>query len=481
MARRSMFWTALATACGFAMLPWMVSHAEEQPVTPVKPAEEKQASPEAAKRPAPAPLADHTKKGLAYLAGQQNADGGWGQGGGWRTAAQGGRVEGNEVKDPSDVGNTCVAVLALIRSGNLPTAGEYATHVAKGIDFICTNVEKSDRQSIWVTDVRDTQLQSKIGQYVDTFLAALVLSELKGRVPADKGGSRIEESLKKVIAKIEANQKEDGTFAGNQGWASVLSQGLCSKALNRAAQRGVAVKAEVLRRDFAQAEGQLAAAGAVKGTPADVAAVTAPAVAEPVAKPKDIKDVERVAKTEGPAIAGRVGGRVAGGAGDAGVKLYNFSANAGRVSDLKNSQDQQRARVQSILESKTAGKDEKAKAAEQLKEFDRVAATHREATDEIIKQLDNEQFIAGFGNNGGEEFLSHMNISETMFAEGGKEWERWNKSISSVIGKVQNGDGSWSGHHCITGRTFCTSAALLTLMADRAPVPVAEKLSDARK
>jgi hypothetical protein len=37
---------------------------------------------------------------------------------------------------------------------------------------------------------------------------------------------------------------------------------------------------------------------------------------------------------------------------------------------------------------------------------------------------------------------------------------------------VQNQDGSWTGHHCITGQTFCTAAALLTLMADRTPVPV---------
>ena len=159
------------------------------------------------------------------------------------------------MKDPSDMGNTCVAVLALIRSGSMPTAGptegEYTAQVSKGIDFICEHVEQADRQSIWVTDVRDTQLQSKIGQYVDTFLAASVLSELKGKVPADKGGSRIEASLKKVIAKIESNQKEDGTFAGNAGWASVLSQGLCSKALNRAVQNGVQVKGEVLKRDFA--------------------------------------------------------------------------------------------------------------------------------------------------------------------------------------------------------------------------------------
>ena len=450
MVQRSKLWMAVAGACGLAAAPWVASQAEEQPVKPSAPS---QVSEEPAKRPAPAPLGDAAKKGLAYLAGQQNADGGWGQGGGWRTSSQG-RVEGADVKDPSDMGNTCVAVLSLVRSGSLPTEGEYATHVTKGVDFICKHIEDSDRQSIWVTDVRDTQLQSKIGQYVDTFVAALVLSELKGKVPADKGGSRIEAALKKVIAKIESNQKEDGTFAGNAGWASVLSQGLCSKALNRAVQNGVTVRAEVLKRDFDQAQGQLAVSGAVKS--------------EVVA-----------GKTAGG--AGYGSSRVAEAAGDAGVKLYNYSANAGRVGDLKNSQDKDRGKVAAVLKSPTSSKDEKARASEQLKEFDRVAATHLEATGEILKQLDDPRFVAGFGNNGGEEFLSHMNISENLYAQGGKEWERWNSSIAGVIGKVQNADGSWSGHHCITGRTFCTSAALLTLMADRAPVPVAEKLSDARK
>ena len=36
--------------------------------------------------------------------------------------------------------------------------------------------------------------------------------------------------------------------------------------------------------------------------------------------------------------------------------------------------------------------------------------------------------------------------------------------------KMQNEDGTWSGHHCITGRVAVTSAAILMLLADREPV-----------
>jgi hypothetical protein len=433
-------------------------------------AEETAAKPQAAaKRPEPQPLADFTKKGLAYIVDQQNDDGGWGQGGGWRTGGQsGGRVEGEQVKDPSDVGNTCVAVLALIRAGNTPVVGEYATQVKKGVDFICAAVEKSDRQSLWVTDVRDTQLQSKIGQYVDTFLAALVLSELKGQVPPDKGGSRIEEAAKKTIAKIESNQKEDGTFAGNGGWASVLSVGLASKALNRAAQNGLQVKSETLKRDFDQAEGQLAAAGVVPADKAEVAKPVIIAEAAPVTTRGTPKKVGTPAPSRRESAARSSASTEAG---DAGIKLYNYAANAQRINDQRNTNEKARREAAAILAKPSAPAEAKEAAKKQLEEFDRVAATNAQVVDGVVKQLDDPKFLAGFGNNGGEEFLSYMNLSETMLAEGGDKWLTWNKSISQAVAKAQNDDGSWSGHHCITGRTFCTATALLTLMADRAPLP----------
>src|SRR5712692_7012781 len=75
----------------------------------------------------PKPLSDAVKKGLDYLVKQQHADGGWGQGGG----------EGAESKEPPGVGNTCIAVLALIRAGNTPKSSPYAKEVARSAEFIC--------------------------------------------------------------------------------------------------------------------------------------------------------------------------------------------------------------------------------------------------------------------------------------------------------------------------------------------------------
>lgn len=417
----------------------------------------------------PKTIAEQTEKGLAYLVSQQHADGGWGQGGGWRTQTQGGRVEGANVEDPSDVGNTAIAALALIRAGNTPKQGEYAKNVAKAVEFIAGKIDKVDAESPYVTDVLGTQLQSKIGQYVDTFLAGLVLSELKGKMPDELSEKRLTTALDRTLAKIEKHQKADGTFAGNAGWASVLSQALCSKAINRAAQNGAAVKLEVLERDSKLAANGVDLKTKDFSTPAEVAAIAGESGGR-------LASIGRVAATPAAAVSGP---------SDAGISVYSFSAKAGGLQDAVNTARPAAQKARLVLADSKASKDAKAAAAETLDRAKRLEEQSDAATNGILKRLDDKQFIAGFGNNGGEEFLSYMNISETLLARiqnnmGGDEWKTWDKSICENIHRVQNEDGSWSGHHCITGRTFCTSAALLTLMADRAPVPLAAKITEGK-
>ncbi len=76
-----------------------------------------------------------------------------------------------------------------------------------------------------------------------------------------------------------------------------------------------------------------------------------------------------------------------------------------------------------------------------------------------------EALIAGFGSIGGEEMLSYMMISDTLAEQGGEEWTSWDGKIGDYLASIQGADGSWSGHHCITSRTFVTATALLTLGA----------------
>jgi len=385
----------------------------------------------------PKELSDNVKKGLEWLAKSQQDNGGWSQGGGWRMNKDGGgRVEGGQVQDPADLGNTCIAVLALVRAGSTPTEGPYAKNVAKGIEFICKKVEAADGKSLTITDVKGTQLHSKIGPFVDTFLTTMVLAEVKGRGTDKDLDKRMVAALDKTVSIIEKNQKEDGTFAGNNGWASVLSQGLAMKGLNRAAQAGGKVDAKTLER------------------------------------------AQKLAADSYDPKAGRfknAGEKAPGAATDAGIGLYGQSADLANLQETVNTLRGKKEANDKILADPKAKEADKNKAKDDNKKIAETEKLNEEAVKSVAKQAQDRKFVAGFGNNGGEEFLSFMNISETLLVKGGEDWEKWDKSITDAANKAQDKDGSWQGHHCITGKTFCTAAALLVLTADRAPIPVAAK------
>ena len=77
-----------------------------------------------------------------------------------------------------------------------------------------------------------------------------------------------------------------------------------------------------------------------------------------------------------------------------------------------------------------------------------------------------EEVLNGFGNNGGEEFLSFLQTGESLVVNQDKDWEQWYDQTSGRILKIQNKDGSWNGHHCITSPVFCTATSLLLLTVE---------------
>ncbi len=161
--------------------------------------------------------------------------------------------------------------------------------------------------------------------------------------------------------------------------------------------------------------------------------------------------------------------------GDAGVELYSRAAHLGVLQDSVNTyKSGEAAQLTEQLRAATDPKD-RDRAAKRLGEIADTERVHRQAQSEIVERLADRDFVAGFGSNGGEEFLSYMNIAESLVVKGGDAWKRWDESMTANLQRVQNDDGSWTGHHCITGRTFCTSAALLVLMADRTPIPAGAK------
>ena len=79
-----------------------------------------------------------------------------------------------------------------------------------------------------------------------------------------------------------------------------------------------------------------------------------------------------------------------------------------------------------------------------------------------------------FTQAGGEEYLAFHLITETMLQKGGRDWKEWFPVVRDKIVNVQNADGSWTGAHCITSRTFCTAAASLVLTAPYRYLPISQ-------
>lgn len=470
--------------------------APDQPVAdpPAAQADEQPAGNQAHLLADPKPLSEQVKKGLNWLASQQHPDGGWGQG--EESSHMRGQKNFDASKDKPNVGDTCAASLTLLRSGSLPGSGTYDVNIRKAVDYVCKSIEEADADSLYITKVRNTRLQSKLGTYVDTFLAAQMLSEVKGKMTNKDANQRVDTCLDKVIKKIEKHQQDNGQFGG-RGWAMALNDAIAGKALNQAAQAGADVQARTLEKARKNAQ------------------ALAPATDS---------------------------GKFGAGDGTAGIELYGAANAVGgtRETDttyrqkIEQDRDEVRELLEKTVEEADQSDDKKAKEVSKkiklaLEKLDKAGADEDESKDiakavadvaffaqeseeisldkqqlanleafaqsnvrwadnktnlkraqaAIVTRLDDQRFVAGFGNNGGEEFLSYTRIGESLYLEGGQAWDTFDKKMTDNLNKVQNKDGSWSGHHCITGRTFCTATALSVLMTDRMHVP--EELIEAAK
>jgi squalene cyclase len=125
------------------------------------------------------PVAAAVQKGVKWLVSVQGKDGGWGQDGGETSyVRQGERLESNG----NDVANTAVAAEALLHTGSTPTSGDYHEAIERAIGFILKNVEESPVEGLAVTNLTGTQIQRKLGPYIDTFLTSKLLAELDGNM-----------------------------------------------------------------------------------------------------------------------------------------------------------------------------------------------------------------------------------------------------------------------------------------------------------
>jgi hypothetical protein len=346
------------------------------------------------------PLAAAVDKGAKWLASVQGADGGWGQDGG---AASNTRQEERLESSGNDVANTAVAALALMRAGK-----QYQPNVERALAFILKRVEASPADGLAITNVQGTQIQRKLGPYIDTFLTSMLLAELDGTLSKVQN-ARIRQGLEKCVAKIERNQKGDGSWNIAGGWAPVLGTSMASRSLYAAQQKGVKVNEQTVA---------LAENYTLKALDSSV---------------DGVRSSPSAAKGSAGGIAGRAEASVVVSSDSAGVGLY-----------------------------------QSAQALEQLSRTDKDRAKNAKQIRAIQRQLTDARFVEGFGSIGGEEFFSYLNVSDSLKRSGGEEWKKWHSQITDKILKLQNNDGTWAGHHCITGRVAVTSAAILNLAVNRA-------------
>ena len=197
-------------------------------------------TPEPKTAPAVAPLSTAVDKGARWLASVQGADGGWGQDGGAASSARPGeRLESSG----NDVANTAVAALALLQAGR-----QYQPQVERALVFVLQRIEASPADGLAITDRQGTQIQRKLGPYIDTFLASMLMSQIDGRASTPALNARVRKAMQKTVAKIEKHQQSDGSWNIAGGWAPVLGTSMASRSLFEAKNRGVAVDAAVMAR-----------------------------------------------------------------------------------------------------------------------------------------------------------------------------------------------------------------------------------------
>ncbi|MDX2285772.1 MAG: prenyltransferase/squalene oxidase repeat-containing protein [Bacteroidia bacterium] len=365
-------------------------------------------------RQLPPPSGETVTRALAYLAEAQNPDGGWG----------GGSHTRQDIRDPhavqSDPATTAFSAMALLRAGHTLTSGAYQQHLARALGFLLLAVEQAPAGSPTVTHLQGTQPQVKLGQNIDVSMTSQLLTRIKPYASHDPSlTARIEAAQAVCLNKLQSSISQTGEVSGGT-WAGVLQSAVATNALEEAYQDGATV---------------------------DEVVVTS-------ARKYQVKNID--------AGSGEVKTEKA-----AGIQLYSL---AGTTRATAKEAKRAEAAVREARDAGTLSADAPV-STETLKQIgydDAEASSMAEdynANQAAVKAIQNESVLSGFGNNGGEEFLSFMMTSEAMALQGGDAWTQWRARMENTLTSIQNPDGSYSGHHCITSPVFCTAAVVLTLTA----------------
>jgi Squalene-hopene cyclase C-terminal domain/Prenyltransferase and squalene oxidase repeat len=351
------------------------------------------------------------EKGEKWIVAAQNKDGGWGAG------SHNNQSEMNPHAVNSDPATTAMTAMALYRCGYSIEGGKYSETLKNALAFLLNEIENNKNEA-YITKIRSTQIQRKLGENIDAVLALQFLNQVVSKIKDEKILKRVEDAIQICVDKIEKSSDVSGKVTG-AGWAGVLQSSFASSGLEQASKNGK-IKVNKTKLDAARKY------------------------------QKDNYDAE----TE----------NVKAGDG-AGVMLYAVS------SSVRGSAVEAKEANELLDDAKKTGKIEKeAKLSKENLErigVSKAKATEYDVADKVYKSAKvkamREDVMNGFGNNGGEEFLSFLQTGESMIVKKDEDWKKWYDNMAGKLIKIQNQDGSWNGHHCITSPAFCTATSLLIL------------------
>ncbi len=350
--------------------------------------------------------------GLIWLINAQQNDGGWGAG----------SHSMQHIRDPhavsTDPATTAMVGMALLRTGSTLNEGAYSGKINDALEYLLSAVENTPSNQLKITDLNGTQIQTKLGDNIDAVLAAQFFNNVLELENMDrKKEDRIREALAACVFRIQRNQNEDGSLRGD-GWAGVLQSAMANNALEAAKFNDVEIDDEALERSREYQE-------------------------------KNFDYGSGKVNTDK----------------GAGIVLYSISGS------VRASAKQARKAEQLLQEAKANGKLEEDAVVDQLA-LEELGISRDEASKMVTSynvyqagksMAQDSEVLSGFGNNGGEEFISFLQTGESLVIAGGNEWQDWYDDTSGRIISIQNENGSWSGHHCITSPVFCTATCLLIL------------------
>ena len=150
---------------------------------------------------------------------------------------------------PSNVADTATAGMSLIRAGYRPGLGRYGPNVQRAAEYLYRAVMSSAPETLAIAP-QTTAFTARVGPHVDTFLALLFFAELR-RAMADDPEFRYGPAMRKLINKIERNQRKDGSWDDEDvgaGHAPLLGHALGVWALESATRSGARIDANVVHR-----------------------------------------------------------------------------------------------------------------------------------------------------------------------------------------------------------------------------------------